>query len=466
MKSLQISLTGILVTIVIWLAALVIFDQSTMEVVLPILIAGALFFTFCIFLKCIARRPLFGEIGFIYIGFVVAYTILPTVVFLRLNFDFPSGFDTLNFSVLNPSPEQIGRHLWRHNLFILGLVIGYLSLRGGVVSPVLGERFTIHNDKPTIVFLLSGLLVCIVAISVFSAPVDDYYDHYTRFDHLSWVLRRLLYIFIIFKTGGYYVLFALMFRNYKKYKLLVFFLLIASVGYEIIYSYGSRIEALSLLIGFAGFYHFKVKAIDLKKGALFLTILVVFFTLVESYRAADFDLNFVVEQIVGKGLNVAYEFGAVFYTSFHLYSERLSGSLPQHDWLMFFGDFLNFVPFVDHTEFNSQYWYARNYFPNAIVPPQTMGPLADSAIWGGEIDLFVRGLINGMLYALLARWFYNRQNSIWALVIYVYFYATCIVALKYSVFVQLSALARYVLPVIIISVLFKKSGKIFGWNFG
>ena len=50
-------------------------------------------------------------------------------------------------------------------------------------------------------------------------------------------------------------------------------------------------------------------------------------------------------------------------------------------------------------------WYAKNYFPNSTVAPFTLGPIADSAIWGGEIDLFFRGLINGILFALLIKWF-------------------------------------------------------------
>ena len=257
----------------------------------PILVTGALFFTFCISLKYIVRTSLFGEIGFIYIGFIVAYTILPTIVFLQLNFNFPPGFDALNFSILDPSPEQIGVHLWRHNIFIFGLMVGYLSLRGYRVSSDIGGRFATHNDNSIIVFLLCGIFVSIVAISVLSTPVNDYYDHYTRFDHLSWIFRRFLYVFIIFKTGGYYILFALMFRNYKGYKFLIFPLLIAFVGYEITYSYGSRIEALSLLMGFAGFYHFKVRAIDLKMGVLYLLILVLFFTLVESFRVVNFDVR-------------------------------------------------------------------------------------------------------------------------------------------------------------------------------
>ena len=60
---------------------------------------------------------------------------------------------------------------------------------------------------------------------------------------------------------------------------------------------------------------------------------------------------------------------------------------------MFFHEFVAVTPFLDHTIYDPQYWYARNYYPDAVVPPQTMGVLAESAIWGGEVDLLVRSII-------------------------------------------------------------------------
>ena len=83
--------------------------------------------------------------------------------------------------------------------------------------------------------------------------------------------------------------------------------------------------------------------------------------------------------------------------SFHLYFERKHNIMPSSDWRMFFNDFISIIPFIDHITYNPQYWYARNNFPTADVPPTTMGILADSAIWGGELDLLLRSLINGAL---------------------------------------------------------------------
>jgi hypothetical protein len=80
-----------------------------------------------------------------------------------------------------------------------------------------------------------------------------------------------------------------------------------------------------------------------------------------------------------------------------------------------------------------------------------MGVLADSAIWGGEWDLIVRSFINGALFAFLARWFLVRKDKWWALAIYIYCYATCIMTLKYSILYQLSPLFRTLFPPLILA---------------
>jgi len=85
------------------------------------------------------------------------------------------------------------------------------------------------------------------------------------------------------------------------------------------------------------------------------------------------------------------------------------------------------------------------------VPPQTMGVLADSAIWGGEFDLLIRSLLNGAIFALLTRWFLRRRDKWWALTIYIYCYATCIMTLKYSVLYQLTPLIRIIVPTLLLT---------------
>ena len=181
-----------------------------------------------------------------------------------------------------------------------------------------------------------------------------------------------------------------------------------------------------------------------------LGTLLVLFTVVEFYRGANFDIDYALQDFSEKGLKIATEFGAVYYTSFHLYFERLQGTMPLADWRMLINDFFTIVPFYEHTEFNSQYWYAGIFFPDSVVPPQTMGPIADSAIWGGEIDLGLRGLFTGLGYGWFTRWALRSRDRLFANVAYVFLFATSVMALKYSLAYQISQMLRTLIPAVLL----------------
>jgi len=431
----------LLLLILAVVSSLIFLTDNQNAVAVPALVTCFLYLLFCVMLGSRVRSGVFGEIGFIFAGFAVAYTVIPALNFLILDFDFPQNFDALNFSALSPRPPEIGSHLWRHCLFIATVIAGYLAGRGRDLDwPV--RRLSLAADWRVVAPLLTLILGCVATLSLLSAPVDDYYGHYTRFDSLSWGAKRLAYVCLMLKSGGYYVALALMFANYQKFRYALVAFVAAISAYEMAYSFGSRIETLSILLAVVCLYHFNVRRISLKNGLFYLGGLLILFTVVEFYRTANFDIESALEQFSERGLKVATEFGAVYYTSFHLYFERLNGTIPQHDWRMLINDFFTIVPFYEHTEFNPQYWYAGLYFPEAIVPPQTMGPIAESAIWGGEVDLALRGLFTGLGYGWLARWLLTYRHTLGAIVAYAFLFSGCVIALKYSLAYQVSQMLR------------------------
>jgi hypothetical protein len=439
------------VTVILGILAESIFTTQQIYVIRPMLAAGAVFIIFSYVLRFRVRTHLFGEIGFIYMVFSLAYTILPAIKFLMIDFNFPLDFDGLNFAVLSPQPADLGTHFWRHVLFISGVGAGFLAVRS---RPL---KLKPLNEKPTgrygpiIAIMIALIGCCMCAVTLLSAPVTTYIEHYIRFDHLSWPLRRLVTLCLIFKSGGYFVLLALMFSQYRKYRMLIFSLVPIVCAYEVIYSLGSRIVAFTILMAFFGFYHFRVSPITLRKGIVVLIVLAFVFIGIEIVRSSDYDLDDAFYHGVKQKQVVASEFEAVYCTGFHLYVERSQKTLPPRDWEMFIYEFISVIPFIDHTKYHPQYWYARNYFPEAIVPPTTMGVIADSAIWGGEFDLLVRSLINGAVFALLTRWFLRRREKMWTLTIYIYCIAMCILTIKYSVFNLLMPLLHVLLPTLLLT---------------
>ena len=417
----------------------------------PTAATGIIFGIFSILLKWRIGDNLFAELGFLYLALTVAYTVIPALSFLGI------GLDASNpLAQLLPAPSELGIHLWRHVLFVFGVAAGYLLVRGRRSLQLITMKDPRGRDGLTIHFLIGMTLVIIVFLSVMSAPVASYYDHYIRYDHLSWFSRKLVSVFVRLNFGIYTVLLVFLFLNYKKYRLVIPVIVTTICLYETVYSFGSRIYTLVILLGTAWLYHLTVRPITLRKGMIIGVSLIWLFSVVEIVRISDFNLNSAQDVLLEEGIKPPSELGAVFLTGFHLYKERTDGALPPTEWPMFFADFISLVTFGAFRRWNPMGWYARNYYPDAVVPPLTLGPIADSAIWGGEADLLLRGLINGAFFAWLVRWFLRRRNTWWGVTIYVYCYASSVMTLKYSVFYILTPLLKTLLPTLLLVGVFRE----------
>ncbi|BDU75291.1 hypothetical protein METESE_02490 [Mesoterricola sediminis] len=298
--------------------------------------------------------------------------------------------------------------------------------------------------------MLGGLvLVCVLAVSLMSAPVTTYIENYTRYDHLGWLPRKFVSLCARMKQGFFVALLVFLFANYRQYRVLTWIAVLGMAAFEVVFSFGSRIESLIVLLMGFSLYHLNVKPVNMKKGLAACLILAGLFTGVEVLRSYDFDLSMAGGAVSAKGVNPASEFGAVYFTGFHLYEERANDAIPPKETPMLFNDFISLVMPNDFKRWNPQYWYADAYFPDSVVPPETMGPIADSAIWGGELDLLARSLLNGLFFAFIVRWFLARQGKWWSMAVYVFCFATSIMTLKYSIFYHLNPLFKTFLPTIL-----------------
>jgi hypothetical protein len=444
--------------ILIWFIAFLFrpaFFIRNVQILLPSFVVLVIFLCFSFWLRFQVQNNVFGEIGFIYLAFAVAYTVFPAYGFLTLE-SLSSGVGLETLATLRPDQGELGLHLWRHVLFIAAIGFGYLFFRGRRAPKFSSLRNLGTAEKPIIRILFVLILFSVIALWSLSAPVNTYLDNYTRYDNLSWIGRRVVTISIVLKTGGTFVLLTAMFQNYKRYRLYIWSFVLLRVVYEVQNSLGARIDAFAILIAASILYHYYVKRITLRKGLLVMLAFGLVFSVIEMARSADLDFSAFKETLSQEQGMPVGELGAVYVTGFHLYSERSQGTLPPIKWQVFFNDFISMVPLVDQTRWHPMFWYARNYFPDAVVPPQTLGPIAESALWGGEIDLMIRGFINGALFAFLMRWFAREGGKWQAMTIYVFCYSTCIMCLKYSIFYHLAPLVKIILPLLlIVSVLVK-----------
>ena len=287
-------------------------------------------------------------------------------------------------------------------------------------------------------------------MELLSSPVENYYEGYTRYDHLNFIVRRILSVVINLKFGFYAIVLVILFQNYAKYKSTIVIFTITVCLFEILYSYGSRIESFKILLMICCLYSIYVSSIKIFKIVFILFALLFIFSIVELARSATINESDFLSYLIEVGAKPAEEFGALFFTGFKLYELKLNNALPEINPLMFFYDLIAIIPFINIDEINPMVWYAKNFYPNAVVPPFTLGPIAVSAIYGGEIDLSVRGFILGLIIAFISNW-YKRNLKSWIVAsVYVYFYSTVVMLLKYDVFWFASVFVKLLIPSIFI----------------
>jgi hypothetical protein len=424
----------------------VVAPPAMVKFIAPTLAAVVLFLLFCVLLSARLGSNVFGELGFIYLAWAALYTAAP-------GFGFAAGSadETGPLFLLFPTTDGLAAHLWRHVLFIASVATGYLLVRGRRAIPVRVALPDLNHSSDRMVAMVLGLIVISIAILLlFSGPVTNYHEHYVRYDHLSWPIRKFVSVFVRLNIGLYSVLLVLLFLHYERYRLIIPVVLIALCVHETTYSLGSRIFSLMILVQAVLLYHLLVRRISLVRALMLCVLSGVLFTGIEFLREAQGDLDAVKSRVSDEGLKAAGEFGAVFFTGFHLYAERSQGSLPPTEWPMFFNDFISVVTFGDFARWNPMDWYTRNYYPDAIVAPFTLSPIADSAIWGGELDLLFRGLINGAFFAVIVRCYLRWRTRWWSLVVYAFCYATAVLTLKYSIFFHLTPLLKTVVPALLV----------------
>ncbi len=399
-----------------------------------------------------------ADIGFLFLTLGFCYTAAPALTFLFLDLGSVAGWPWMELSRLDPGEGDLAVHIWRHNLFLGVFIATYLFVRGGVEvtsferSILELRQFVRWGD----LFMLASV-VCISTIisKSFLGDVDVYVDKYLASAGLGHIEKLIWATFNRVAAGAQYLMIVVLalVPMRKLPKALVFFLLLIV---QLLISTGSRIEVFFLILASGVVFEIFVQKVELKYLVIggFFSLLLMWF--LEVFRFYNFDLALTLEHFYTFGIQPVAELGSVFFTGFHLYSLAESNQLPLVNNNIFYYDVLSLFFSNSDLEFSPQYWYWQNFYPDSLVPPQTNGPIADSAIWGmGVLDLAIRACIIGCVFGWVARNFFNRQPSMIWTVVYVFYCATCVMNLKYGVLWQLNPLVKTMLPTLIVFGLYR-----------
>lgn len=418
-------------------------DQTYKILIWPTLTITLVFIIFTAVLQNLVKENVISEIGFIHFIFLIIYTLFPASILI---------FDALDegspLAWLNANREDMALHLWRHVLFSLAFSISFLLTRGKeTILTKMPQRQT-NDDFKIIMFCFIFLLLSYLVIISLSAPVYDYYSQYTKFDHLPPILRSLVSIAIRLNWGFATILLVFLFLNFNRFKYSIPLALIFLIFMDLYITSGARIQSFIMLTSVLCLFCILVKKIKFTRLVVYGITFLIFFTFLAIIRLSP-DEAFEPD-VAAMLLTIGGEFGAVFYTGFVLYSDRASDILPIAPWQMFFYDFWALIPFFDVYSWTPMNWFYLNYHPDAPVAPFTLGPIANSAIWGGEVDLFLRGILSGFFFSAVTIFFNKNRDSWVAILIYVFCFSTTILIMKYSIFFHTQLILKTLLPALFI----------------
>jgi len=388
------------------------------------------------------------EFGFWLSWFFVLYTTGPVIVYKTAAF---SVGDPISYIFGDFVPMNEGlfiNHVGRMVLFNVVFQMFYLLIRRNTrLQNVSKLKYTGTGT----VFLLSFIVfTCYFILFIFSKESGGYIESYQRYDHLPRYFR-LLISFIVRIKFGLCLLMTIYLIALGKTKplLMTVFPLALLILIELIYGRGSRITLLILIIQLFALlilFGYRVSRRQLFISSLFLLFS---FSLIEKLRVDDDSTKDIV-------LSVPGELGSVFFTSYHLYSQRAENVNFQTDWRMLFFDF--YSPFLANAslrDIDPIYWYTERYFSYADVPPFTLGPIANSAIWEGHIGLVLRPLAMAIIFGGFMNYFSRHCWNLWRIYLFTALFSTLVMVPKYSVFYHTTPLIKnYIIPFVFIWLVF------------
>ena len=330
---------------------------------------------------------LVSDITCVFLGFLLLYTIIPMLLFLS------GAYLITPLAWFGANDDLFLEILILHILFSFGIqLVGFFLNQK--------QRYNMIKTKAEIKyrFIAISLLTLVFALvsiqSALSAPIESYYDHYTRFDHHSGLVRLLISVLVRIYLGiiPFAVLFSVLgFRNNTS---IIILNICALCFLDVWYSEGSRIQSLIIILQALCAYTILVRPVSTKFITIAFVSVVAVFTIVEIWRLNDDGLSGISPETIG----FAGEFTALFVPELHLYGLRNADNIPYFDSIMRLKDFIELIPFI--------IWPARS---NVLVLEKFPSFGASCAIYAGS------NIRLSMVWGLV--WCNNTCSNTWCCIL-------------------------------------------------
>ncbi|HEV2718821.1 MAG TPA: hypothetical protein VG323_02290 [Thermoanaerobaculia bacterium] len=364
--------------------------------------------------------PLF-EAGTLLVLSTVVYVVLALAGFLEMH----GSWDVLSDSRLQSypfDPAEIGAIGWRCAAYLAAFIVVYLLVRGGAAVKRTPMSVPSGATFAAVLVLLMVLWFCKIALRIAYGIGTVSYDN---LDQLAASLQQVPYVV---QQVGHNVISALLIVQQA---ILVFLMLLwrhrlsrAAVVVWLVADaaataahLGARTPAVLLILSAGLIYHRVVRPLPFSAVLAGGALLLAGFLAVGQVRSLGASAG------SGHGLLTSTnEFQALFTNAFDLYKRREMGLLPLVPWQIHVSDFYMAIPsqLLPFTKLEPSTWYAGVIGLGDTGVGLMFGVLAQAAVGWDWIELVLRGVALGVVFALLHRWYVRHAAQLWPTLFYLF----------------------------------------------
>ena len=397
-------------------------SAAALPVVAPLLAILAVAAAVVVHLHSLDRQLPVFDIGALTVLAAALYSAIPLIGFWLAGLQW-TPFSYLPLWVHQPSPAEVGGFAWRHVLYLYSFAGTYLLFRGRAIVRCGPIRQLRPSAVTGIVIVLCALLGYFQALELlFGVSYDPSYSDLTitgAADALPLVIRQLSHnlfaIIVLLKVA----LLAWAMQRWAdwRWRYGVLLWLIAE-GVMTATRMGGRTWYATLLMAAVLLYHRLVRPLPAARAFALVLLLLGGILVYGLARDIGGGLRTVAEADHSPWVTMN-EFQALYGIAYDLQMRKEAGTVGPIPWQIHVGDVVRLVPsqFLPFEKADPCLGYAQI---DGIGLGCVLGVISHAIVGLDWIELLLRGIGLGLLFAMFHRWYARHQSGYWATMLYLY----------------------------------------------
>lgn len=362
----------------------------------------------------------------------------------------------------DPGAAEVGLFGWRYALYLSCLVITYLIVRGR--KAVHGFRIDPPGTSRVVTIITLFLVITVFlgalwigyGVELNPAYSEVYSGEAKTMMALPRVVLQVAHNAIAIRLFLEQLFIAVLILHWRYWSArIVLVLFLALVAFSNLG--GARTELVLLIVTTMLLYHRLVAHLRLRIIIPFGAALMAVFLTLGIIR--DMSSEGGVEASGTPVLAASNEFQVLFANAYDLHQRRyVTGELPPIPWQIYWADFTALVPsqLLPFEKIDPSMWYMYVLDASDSGVGLMFGLLAQTTLGADWIELAARGIVLGLILALLQRWYVKRQTRFWPTMFMLFLTVWTFYTIRQSTFAFLYFIVYRFIPAVIAVEVFRQ----------